>query len=46
MFRFFSKPIIPVVLINSGLNQEKTVNLMQKLKKVNLKRAKAIGVVV
>ncbi len=44
--KLFYKPIVPLLIINSALNQEKTVNLLQKLKKVNYANAKAIGLVV
>jgi aryl carrier-like protein len=43
---YFSKPIVPLLIINSGLNQERTVNLLEKLRKVNYSKARAIGLVV
>ena len=46
VLRYFSKPTVPLLIINSGLNQERTVNLLQKSRKVNFHNAKAIGLVV
>jgi hypothetical protein len=36
-------PIVPILIINSSLNQERAVNLLAKLRKVDFKRAKAIA---
>jgi hypothetical protein len=46
VIRVFSKPIVPLLIINQGLNQERTVNLLEKLRKVDYGNAKAVGVVV
>lgn len=45
MFRF-RKPIVPLLIINSAINQEKAHNLLLKLQKIDYSRAKAIGMVV
>lgn len=46
MFKYFSKPIIPLLIIESNLNQEKAINLLKKLRKVQYKNAKALAMVI
>lgn len=44
--RFWNRPIVPLLLINSSMNQEKASNLLRKLQKVNYKNAKALAMVI
>lgn len=44
--RFWSKPIIPLLIINSSLNQEKSANLLLKLSKIDFKKVKALAMVI
>lgn len=44
--RFWSKPIIPLLIINSSLDQEKAANLLRKLNKIDYKKTKALAMVI
>ena len=44
--RLWSKPIVPLLIINSSLNQEKTANFLRKLEKIDYSHAKALAMVI
>ena len=44
--RWWSKPSIPLLILNSSLNQEKTSTLLRKLEKIDYSRIPAFGMVV
>ena len=46
LWRWWSPPIVPLLVINSSLNQQKTANLLKKLAKVNYKQAQALAMVI
>lgn len=44
--RYWSKPMIPLLIINSSLNQQKAANFIRQLQRIKYSRAKAIGMVI
>ena len=45
-FRFWGKPIVPLLIINSSLNQEKAANFLKQLERIDYSRAQAVAMVI